>query len=187
MDVNLLFNLAFQDDPAGIAAAVGAGHDPNCIHPRGGHTPLQVASESGSAKAAKALLSAGADPNFRFRWESRVDGRCFEGRVALMYSSSDEVARVLVAAGADVNAVDSSGWSPLALAVEAVESGVFRYLLSAGASTKLRLNGRAVSIEELIDEKVEHLRKIGGAKPTSRLESMLSALDVMLGEASKEK
>lgn len=181
MDENVRFTLAFQDDASGIEEAIRAGADPNVLHPRGRHTSLQVAAQAGSMQALDALLSGGADPNRRFTWVSRVDGRVLPSRVALMYAASDSVVRSLVSAGADVNATDQSGWTPLACAIEKVNSEAFRALLDMGARVDVRvvLDGRSTSLIDLAEAKAARITEVAGEQPNPKAVRMIEALAAM--------
>jgi ankyrin repeat protein len=178
MDENTLFRFAFSDDPTGIEQAIRAGADPNAVHPRGGHTPLQVAAQEDSTKALGALLAGGADPNLRFTWVSRVDGRVFPGRVALMYAASGNVVERLVSSGAALDAADQSGWTAVACAIEAISVDAFKMLLQAGASldVMIELNGKTASLIDLVDDKSARIVAVAGARPNSNAVHMLESL-----------
>ena len=97
------------------------------------------AVSEGHADAARLLLSAGADVNARSHYVAAANGRGFEGRTPvasrtepkveefasgwltpLMLASREgdvELARILVEAGADVNAVAGDGKTALALSI----------------------------------------------------------------------
>jgi ankyrin repeat protein len=174
----VLFDAAFSDDAGAIVRAVNSGADPNQLHPQGGNTPLQVASQCKSLAAVNALLRLGADPNLRFDWKSMVDGRIFHDRVALMYASTAAIARRLIEAGADVNAIDANGWSALARAVECVNLEVFNELLSAGADSTFvsNIGGKAVTLSELAAEKFAYLERIEGQPPKPEVTKMMKDL-----------
>lgn len=180
MDANHIFNLAFRDDGDGIVSAVLGGFDPNIAHPRGGHTPLQIAAQQGAVNAIDALIRMGADPNRRFDWTSRVDGRVYRNRTALMYASTQAAVRALVSAGADVNAIDDQGWSALARAVDLVVLDVFEELLALGADplidsrvsiVQLIVQRRGTLEARLKSQKSEELLK--AASNVSRMEHVL--------------
>ena len=105
----------------------------------GGTTPLMWAVSEGHADAATLLIGAGADVNARSHYVAAANGRGFEGRtpIASRTESKPEdfasgwltplilvaregdlaMARVLVGAGADVDAVAGDGKTALAIAV----------------------------------------------------------------------
>lgn len=158
---NVLFDAAFRDDGQAIATAVrDLGCDPNFIHPRGGNTPLQLACEANSLEAIATLLSLGANPNQKFTRHSRIDGNeIVRDGVALMYAQSAAGAQLLVEAGADIEAEDSRGWTPIVWAAFAANVEVFNYLLSVGARTQVQLKycGKTASLVDLLMDKLDRL------------------------------
>jgi uncharacterized protein len=125
--------------PDAIRALVEAGANVNAKENWGGTTALMWAVSEGHAEAARLLLSAGADVNARSHYVAAANGRGFEGRTPvasrtdpkveefasgwltpLMLASREgdvELARILVEAGADVNAVAGDGKTALALSI----------------------------------------------------------------------
>jgi uncharacterized protein len=125
--------------PDVIRALVEAGANVNAKENWGGTTALMWAVSEGHAEAARLLLSAGADVNARSHYVAAANGRGFEGRTPvatraepkveefasgwltpLMLASREgdvELARILVEAGADVNAVAGDGKTALALSI----------------------------------------------------------------------
>ena len=122
-----------------IRVLVEAGADVNAKETWGGTTPLMWAVAEGHAEAATVLIAAGADVNARSHYVAAANGRGFEGRTPLA-SSTDaktaefasgwltplmlaaregdiELARILIGAGADVNAAAGDGKTALALAI----------------------------------------------------------------------
>ena len=105
----------------------------------GGTTALMWAVAEGHGEAARLLIAAGADVNARSHYVAAANGRGFEGRTPaasrteekveefasgwltpLMFAARDgsvELTRILVDAGADVNAVAGDGKTALALAI----------------------------------------------------------------------
>ncbi len=89
-----------------------------------GASLLIDAAERGDVAAVRRLLTAGADP----------DGRGYKvNSVPLTRAKSPEIVELLLAAGADVNAVDSVGTTPLGWAVGLGKMENVRCLLRAGA------------------------------------------------------
>jgi uncharacterized protein len=96
-EITALSEAAQCGDGAMIEALVKAGADPNAAFGEG-ETPLMTASRTGSVAGVRALLPAGANVNATDK---------YRGENALMWAVSEnhaEVAKLLVAAGADVNA-----------------------------------------------------------------------------------
>ena len=110
-----------------IELLLDAGADPDAATPEG-ETALMTASRTGRADAVRVLLDRGADPN-------RAEG--WRGQTALMWAAAEDnraAADALLAAGADVHARSTGGFSPLAFAVRAGHLAMTRLLVDAGAS-----------------------------------------------------
>ena len=88
----------------------------------GGCWPLQDACRSGNAAAVAFLLQVGANPNLNSTGETAL--------FAAVSSDSLECVRLLLGAGADVNARDCDGWTCLFLLRS---ERVAHYLLEHGA------------------------------------------------------
>ena len=124
---------------AAIRVLLEAGADVNAKETWGGTTALMWAVSEGHADAARMLIAAGADVNAKSNYVAAANGRGFEGRTPvatrsdpkaeefasgwltpLMLAAREgdvELARILVGAGADVNAVAGDGKTALALAI----------------------------------------------------------------------
>lgn len=122
-----------------IRVLLEAGADLNATETWGGTTPLMWAVAEGHGAAARMLIEAGADVNARSHYVAAANGRGFEGRTpladaatakpadfasgwltSLMLAAREgdvELARLLVGAGADVDAVGGDGKTALALAI----------------------------------------------------------------------
>jgi ankyrin repeat protein len=122
-----------------IRVLAEAGADVNARETWGGTTPLMWAVSEGHAEAAKALIARGADVNARSHYVAAANGRGFEGRTPLTTATDAkpaefasgwltplmlaarqgdlELSRILVGAGADVNATAGDGKTALALAI----------------------------------------------------------------------
>ncbi len=125
--------------PEAIRVLVEANADVNATESWGGTTPLMWAVSEGHEEAARTLLAAGADVNARSHYVAAANGRGFEGRTPLAGSAEAKPAdfasgwlsplmlaaregdlpmtRLLVGAGADVNAVAGDGKTALAMAI----------------------------------------------------------------------
>jgi ankyrin repeat protein len=122
-----------------VRLLIEARADVNAKENWGGTTALMWAVAEGHAEAARVLIAAGADVNARSHYVAAANGRGFEGRTPsasrteekveefasgwltpLMFAARDgrlELARILVGAGADVDAVAGDGKTALALAI----------------------------------------------------------------------
>jgi uncharacterized protein len=116
-----------------------AGANVNAKETWGGTTALMWAVSEGHTDAARLLIAAGADANARSNYVAAANGRGFEGRtpvanrtdpkteefasgwltpLSLAAREGDvDMARILVSAGAEVNAVTGDGKTALALAI----------------------------------------------------------------------
>jgi ankyrin repeat protein len=116
-----------------------SGSEVNAKESWGGTTALMWAVAEGHADAARMLIAGGADVNARSAYVAAANGRGFEGRTPntnrtdtkaeefasgwltpLMFAARDgrvDLARILVGAGADVNAGAGDGKTALALAI----------------------------------------------------------------------
>jgi ankyrin repeat protein len=122
-----------------IRVLVEAGGNVNAKETWGGTTALMWAVSEGHTEAVRQLIAAGADVDARSNYVAAANGRGFEGRTPLtdasnakpaefasgwltplMFAAREgdvELARMLVGAGADVNAQGGDGKTALALAI----------------------------------------------------------------------
>jgi len=87
-----------------VSSLLAAGTEVNA-HNGHGQTPLIVAAEMNEPKVAKVLLGAGADVSFLTPHGRAIHIAARDG--------SMELIELLLAHGADVNARDRNGWTPL--------------------------------------------------------------------------
>lgn len=156
------------DLPA-LEELLDAGCDPNTAHPNYWNTLLYNACFMDRADIVKLLLARAADPNRRMTYRSPVDGRVEEGPVALMLARSSEVAAALLSAGADPNAPDSAGRTPLMRAVLGASADFVEQLLAAGAEPTVRSNAGHTAVD-IVNDRLQWLRdsmpSLNGLKPT---------------------
>ncbi len=107
-----------------------------------GFFPLGLAAFFGREEAVKALLARGADPNFTARNSMKV--RALHAAVA---SRSVSVARLLIEAGADVDAPQEGGFTPLQEAASNGQLDLARLLLDHGASVDVRADDGRTALE----------------------------------------
>jgi ankyrin repeat protein len=127
---------------------IESGANVNCISPRLGETPLHYAAASGNVSAVTLLLAKSANPNTALKNVTSVRGGSIldsgiSKQTPLMWAAptgSPDLIRALIDAGADVNAQDIRGMSPLMLAVasENQDLEVVRVLLGSGADIHAR-------------------------------------------------
>ena len=152
-----MLELARTGDPRALEALLQGGEDPNCIHPHTGATPLHNACFCDSVELVRVLLAHGADPNRRYTYRSPVDGRVEPDLVALMVAHSLDAAIVLLNAGADPNATDGLGRTPLMRAVLAGPSEQVQRLLEAGADPRRRSDA-GVTAADIVRDRLSWLR-----------------------------
>jgi uncharacterized protein len=138
-----------------IRVLIEARADVNAKESWGGTTALMWAVAEGHADAARLLIAAGADVNARSHFVAAANGRGFEGRTpsasrtdekveefasgwltSLMFAARDgglELTRILVRAGADVDAVAGDGKTALALAIFNGNYDVASFLVDSNA------------------------------------------------------
>jgi len=130
-------------DPEVVRALLKAGAD---LHARSEesdfyrNTPLHYAGDNANPEVAAALLSAGADVNAlsAIGRTSKARGRT-PLHEAAANASKAAVIEFLVAAGADVNALDSNGHAPLhAAAWDNPRPEIATALIAAGADIEAR-------------------------------------------------
>ncbi len=122
-----------------VRLLIEAGAEVNAKEAWGGTTALMWAVSEGHVEAARLLIAAGADVKARSNFVAPANGRGFEGRTPLtgtadakaaefasgwltplMLAAREghvELSRVLVGAGADVNAAAGDGKTALAMAI----------------------------------------------------------------------
>ncbi|MBS0365577.1 MAG: quinoprotein dehydrogenase-associated putative ABC transporter substrate-binding protein [Proteobacteria bacterium] len=126
-----IMTAAYCDDAAEVRALAARGADLNAAS-RQNLTALGVAAQYGKEQAALALVELGADPG-------RAVGE--GGYTPLMIASANgapQLARALIARGADVNAGNAGGVTALMLAVSGGRTDMMDILLRAGASVQAR-------------------------------------------------
>jgi len=126
-----------DDDFRGVKAALEAGADVNGRHELDGLSPLHYAAGTGRTKIVEALCAAGAKLNQTVMAKGAAKPRkTLEGWTALHLAAANgfvEVATLLIEKGADKDAKDEKGLTPLGRAVEAKDLEMVAILKAAGA------------------------------------------------------
>jgi ankyrin repeat protein len=103
------------------------GADPNRAVKRGGYTALHYAISYGSREAIQLLVARGAEVH------ALTEGGETALSLALSYGRNSAIIRTLLASGADVNAADREGNTPLLRAAVSAQPATVRLLLEHGA------------------------------------------------------
>jgi ankyrin repeat protein len=170
-----LFEAALWDCGAeAIPKLVRKGADLNYVDPFLGRTPLYAACITDRVRVVEALLQHGADARQRFTYRSPVDKRVEADVTALHYAASVAAVEALVRAGADVNAADAAGTTPLMRAAFVGRTDVVKALLAAGASPLARQHKRRGrtphTARELAESKIEFFRDMSGSQNREAVE-----------------
>lgn len=109
-----------------VVSLLASGSDPDA-HDENGHTPLTMAAQMRRVSIVDHLLRAGGNVSIRHT----------DSYTALHYAvrgMCDEAVVALLNAGADMDAVDSAGNSPLSLTIANGYRPIFQILMEAGAA-----------------------------------------------------
>lgn len=139
-----LFQAVRDGGPGKIYAAAAAGADVNAVD-SSGETPVMHAIRMLKTENIRTLLALGADPNYGGMYgPAPLTANCLWN----YGSPGAQVTRMLLEAGANVNAADGDGFTALMGAVRyGLEEGV-KILVDAGADVNARTNrGRTVLME----------------------------------------
>lgn len=107
-----------------VQAMLQIGFNVNVSNHKTGLTPLHIAAEYSNKETVELLLSINA----------KVMAKMHSGKTTLHMTDSSEIADLLIAAGADINAITVEGQSPLSRAYEDRHFTVINTLQRRGAS-----------------------------------------------------
>ncbi len=129
---------------------IKAGIKINVSYLRNEHSPLMWAASLGEAEIVKALLEAGADPDYHpaFNNDKIENGDVYNSPTPLMLAAmtgATESARLLIEAGADINKKDYFGITPLMQALVRGHTSIVRLIIKAGANPNQRFNELGVT------------------------------------------
>lgn len=204
-----LFTAALIGDYNEVKRLLREGVEVESVNPKTNLTALQVASSQEDSRIVQLLLDAGARvsagkdqdstpigeavragnlENFKLLREAgaSLSGRCY-GMTLLHWTAScgyEELTKVLVEAGLDVNAVDVNGETPLHAATNrgaGVE--ILKILLDAGANMEARSKTGDTALLSAggYDDMVEYLLQ-NGADVTAASNNGMTALHLAAGK-----
>lgn len=122
-----LHDAAAEGASEAVAALLLRGADAN-LRDRDGCSALHLAAKYGRVKATEHLLAAGADASYRF---GKAENTALDIAIVKGHLS---VVKILIRRGADINAADSSGRTPLSWAAFFNQADAIDELISAGAN-----------------------------------------------------
>ena len=132
-----LIDASFAGNVELITKLLAAGADVNAAD-QNGITPLIAASSSLQKGAVELLLSHAADPSLKTK-EGFTASDFLNSRLIDASSAGNvELIAKLLAAGADVNATDQNGITPLIAASSSLQKGAVELLLSHAADPSLK-------------------------------------------------
>jgi ankyrin repeat protein len=127
------FNRAVRDDAVAMLLQAGASAHPGSSAGTSAPEPLHYAALYGSATTVCLLLDAGSPPKARSQRTGYLHYTPLHMVAHHECPDAPEKARLLVAAGADVEAVNAEGLTPLAVTANGGSPRVFDALLHLGA------------------------------------------------------
>jgi ankyrin repeat protein len=110
-------------------------------------TALHGAASRSNVEVVKALLKSGADPNARSGGRSVFYYALTPGFTLKDRATPDEIVRMLVQAGADVNSPDFDDETPLLTAMENKRVASVKLLLEAGANVNARGRNKETALD----------------------------------------
>jgi uncharacterized lipoprotein YehR (DUF1307 family) len=116
-----------------IRQHIKAGSDLNVLEPSRASTPLITAAALGNAEAAKLLIEAGSELNYK-----NVDGST--ALVTSVVFGTTDVARLLIDSGADLNITNNLGSTALHTGAFFGRTEIVKALLEKGANKTIKNN-----------------------------------------------
>lgn len=172
---------------AELIAAVNAGN----VARVAALLPVPVRADAG-ARFGKPSSAA----SFKLNLDARsCNADWTRGRTALAVAASighTEIARMLLAAGANVNARCVDGWTPMMAAASAVDAGVLRWLLAANGDVHAKQGGVSALMRAARYSRVEQVQLLldAGANANDKDErgrtALVVAAEAWLGEMAHE-
>src|SRR5579875_399220 len=164
------------------------GADPNVKENFRGQTALMWASAEGHAEVMKALLAKGAEPNVRsYDRDTKLPNMeagtptapiYRGGLTALTFAARQgqmEAAGGLIGGGADINAKDADGNSPLVLAILNSHYDLAQMLIDRGAGLDVAANNGRTALYTAVEKHDEDW----SPRPSHRVTSRHTSIDII--------
>lgn len=168
-----LIRAVIRDDARALRRLLAQGNDPNSVNRRG-DSLLMIAVREARPDVFKALLENRADPNYQNPLGDSAltlaalkgDRPMVEALLAagartnkpgwtpLGYAASEghqDIARLLLDRGADVNAASDNGTTPLMMAARAGKVEMVKLLLARGADANRKSESRGTALGYALD------------------------------------
>ena len=162
-----LMQAAVYAAPEVMRALLDKGADVNAAD-QAGSTALMWGI--GDLRKVRMLVEAGADVNARFP-RTGVTPLTLAAR----HAGSAPIVRLLIAKGADINAVEKSGLNSVTIAAAAGNTQVLKLLLDKGVSTDVRQTDRTFEIPNLGSEILEAVAR-GATRRVQASTSLMAAV-----------
>jgi hypothetical protein len=127
--------IAGSGDVAAMKRMLDAGLNPNA-RDASGYTALIYASRAGNVPMVRLLASRGADPNL-----SDAAVNSWTPLLHAIHKAQPRATAALLDAGANPNAADSDGTTPLMMAAGYGYTDIVKILLARGANPRMASNG----------------------------------------------
>ena len=146
-------------------------------------TELHVAARHSTAKICELLLVAGANPNARdYNANAVLHAACERSSAP---RELPDIVRMLISAGADVNAVNNCNLTPLHFAAKSANWDVVKILLDAGADPKARCRFGTTPEDCARARGEESAAKFRALVDSCALNNPISRLEVTRREAAR--
>ena len=177
-----LINAVYNNDVKKTRDLLWEGVNINAQDKKYGYTALIWAVHNEQQKIAKALLSAGADPNIRG----------FDGNTALLWAIHKQnipLLKMLIKAKAYTNVKDKKGLSPLIWAMYKNNTEIFNILASSGANVNIVDQDGHTPLEWAMNDKnltVVKILVIAGADLNKKNKNGVPPLVLMIGNGNTD-
>ena len=143
-------------------------NEPNLVDKESewGDTPLKLAIEAGQIDSVNCLLSYGANPNKELNLLSPISGRKNEKMAPLMFARKINIIETLIAAGANINARDSSGKSVLFFVGKAYDIDLLNCLIKHGANL---IKDEIEILQDLSLDELEYRKAVESNQTSERI------------------